>query len=121
MNGKRIVLILAALLTFGCNGILLTPVPNSPNALGAGLQMELGELGTPEPRWETMIVCNVKAELGLNLRAEAGTGAEVLEVVPSGTEVETLGNSVMKSGGKWTGGRVGKISGWVNARYLCRP
>lgn len=115
-------LVFSAIVTFGCNGILLTPIPNSPNALGSELRhMELGTTPTSPPRLATMVVCNLKAELGLNLRSDVGTNAAVLDVLPNGTEVALGEKKTSVDGGIWFEVTVGNVTGWVNGRYLCRP
>lgn len=121
---KRLTLVIfAALVVLGCNGTFLTAdnaaLGSPANALGMQLHRPANAhnaVGAPP----LAVVCNIKADIGLYLRASAGMNSEAVAVIPSGTAVILLGgNEHHPDGGTWTQVRFGLLTGWVNARYLC--
>ena len=69
---------------------------------------------------DRVVVCGTDSEHGLNLRAEAGTGAKVVGLLTNGETLDVVESVVVTDGGLWLkveleDGR----TGWVNARYLC--
>lgn len=115
---RRSVLFLLPLLLLACSVAVYAPITTD-----VGTNLERPTItATMENVVAVMEVCNVKAELGLNLRSGKGTAYSVLDVLPSGTNVQVVESAVLDDGSTWS-----KIveedgtRGWVNARYLCRP
>lgn len=62
----------------------------------------------------------VRTTTRLNLRAEPGTQASVITVLPSGSEWPVIGGPAQASGWTWWQLQTGNGAGWVAAQYLTR-
>lgn len=114
---RKLLIVFLALGALGCNfAVFLTPTPGVQEVRTG----ELGKVPTETPSPNFMTVCNIQAELGLNMRDGVGTSARVLEVLPNGTVVRVLGEEQLQGGGKWFEVDANGKTGWVNARYLCQ-
>lgn len=70
---------------------------------------------------DRVVVCGTDSEHGLNLRAEAGTGAQVIGLLTNGETLDVVESTIVTDGGLWLKVKLEDGStGWVNARYLCQ-
>jgi len=70
---------------------------------------------------DRVVVCGTDSEHGLNLRADAGTGAEVIGLLANGETLDVVESTIVTDGGLWLKVELEDGSaGWVNARYLCQ-
>jgi len=103
-----------------------TPVPVQPQPLQtASPTVELPSLETPPPQQFTEIAVGATVVVqgvgtdGLNVRADAGTAAEILETVPEGTNLVVLEGPQEADGLTWWKVRTpAGQEGWAADTYL---